>query len=287
MTFAVVGATGQLGQLTLRALMARGTDPDDVIAIGRNQETLSAIQQEGFRTVAADMNNPKAVEEAIQGVSDLLLISGNEVGRRVQQHSDTIDAAKRAGIRRVVYTSVLAADNAKLMLAPDHRETELYLIDSGLNYTILRNGWYTDNHVPDFDAARVAGVVVNNVAGGRIASATRSDLAEAAAVVLDGSDHHDGQIYELSGDEAWTFDDFVKTASALLGREIQYRQISDEEFIEFLRSNGADTGFANYMAELNKNLRDGLFDLPSADLSTVIGRPTTSLADAMSAWEAK
>ena len=127
---------------------------------------------------------------------------GSEVGKRLPQHRAAIDAAVAAGVRRITYTSAPRADVSTLVLAPEHKATEEYLAASGLTTTILRDGWYTENYQPDFGVAQATGVIANSVgATARIASAPRTDFAEAAAIVLT-TDGHDGKVYEVSGDTA-------------------------------------------------------------------------------------
>ncbi|MCY1693716.1 NAD(P)H-binding protein [Curtobacterium sp. SL109] len=285
MTVAVLGATGQLGQDVLTNLTARGVPPEEVVAIGRNQTKLAGLAGFGYRTARADMADPSSVERALGGVSDLLLVSGLAADR-VRQHRDTILAARRAGVRRVVYTSVLNADAPELRIADDHRETETYLRSAGVDFTILRNAWYLENHRPDFDAARASGRIVANLDAAPLASATRADLAEAAAVVLLDAATHGGRTYELSGDYAWTYDDFAAIAAAELGRDVSYVAVTDEEYAERLISFGMDARTAGFLTSMNADLRTGGMGITTTDLSALIGRPATTLSQAVHGWAA-
>lgn len=284
MTFAVIGATGQLGRPTLSALTTRGVPASDVVAIGRNTAVLDEIRGLGFRATTADMNDPASIEKGLSGVSELLLISGSEVGKRLDQHKATIDAAGRAGVRRIVYTSVLNAADPGLLIATDHIATEDHLKSSGLAFTILRNAWYTENHQQDFAAAVATGKIVSNLGDGRIATATRQDLAEAAAVTLAEIDKHDNTIFELSGDTAWNYGEFAAAAGEALGREIEYIAVDDETYAEQLQSAGLDEQTAGFLVALNANLRAGALGRTTGDLRTLIGHPTTTLVDALRQW---
>ncbi|WP_063043350.1 NAD(P)H-binding protein [Nocardia pseudovaccinii] len=286
MTFAVIGATGQLGRDTLDALVARGVLASDVIAIGRNATALHEIREQGFQAVAADMNAQQSIESALSGVSELLLISGSEVGRRLEQHKSTIDAATRAGVRRVAYTSVLNAAAPGLLIAAEHKATEEYLVASGLAYTMLRNAWYTENHQQDFTAAATTGKIVSNLGDGRIATATRGDLAEAAAVVLAEKDKHDGTIYELSGDSAWNYHEFAASAAEVLGHDVEYIAVEDETYAQQLQSGGMPADTAGFLVALNANLRAGLLGTTTSDLATLIEHPTTPLPAIFRQWNA-
>ena len=150
----------------------------------------------------------------------MLLISGNENGQRVPQHRRVIDAAVAAGVSLLAYTSAPRATTTDLVLAPDHKATEEAINAAGLPAAILRNSWYTENYRDSFDQARASGLIRNSVGDGQVASATRQDYAEAAAVVITTSGH-DGAVYELSGDVAWTFDDFAATAAGRLRRGLE------------------------------------------------------------------
>ncbi|MDC7123826.1 NAD(P)H-binding protein, partial [Cellulomonas fimi] len=212
MSIVVTGATGHLGRLVVEHLLERGVPAQDVVATGRSVDRLADLAARGVRTTVADFDDPATLTAAFEGADVVLLVSGSEVGRRVAQHTRAIEAAAGAGVGRVVYTSAPHADTTPLPLAVEHRATEEVLRASGLAWTILRNNWYSENYLPVLEQAAATGVVVSSTAGGGVASAPRADYAEAAAVVL-STDGHDGRVYELSGDVAWTFDELAAAAA--------------------------------------------------------------------------
>lgn len=283
MTIAVFGATGQLGRHVLASLRARGVAPADVRAIGRNAERLAELEAEGFSTVRADLDDPASVAPAVEGAEKVLLISASEPGRRTPQHRVAIDAAKAAGVSHLVYTSLLGAPETDHVLASEHLETERLIEASGIPATLLRNGWYTENHQADFQAARAHGVIANSAGDGRTASAPRADYAEAAAVVLT-EDGHAGRAYQLSGDTAWTFAEFAETAGRVLGREVTYRPISTEEEREMLQGHGLDAATAGFVAQLSADTSRGLLAATPGDLSRLIGHPTEPLEVTLRSW---
>lgn len=283
MTIAVFGATGQLGRLTLQALLDRGVPAAEIRALGRDQARLAELAAGGFATYAIDLNDPNTLEVPLKGVDEVLLISGSEIGRRVPQHRAAIEAAAAAGVGRVVYTSAPKATTTDLVLAPEHKATEELLAESGLATTILRNGWYTENYLQDFEQARATGSVANSVGSGRIAGAPRADYAEAAAVVLT-TDGHDGAVYELSGDVAWSFDDFAATAGRALGTEVTYQEITPDQQRDAMVAAGVPAEFVEMLIALDANARDGLLGETSGDLSRLINRPTTPLEDTLRTW---
>lgn len=277
MTIVVTGATGHLGRLTVDALLDRGVPAADIRALGRSAERLAPLAARGVQTAVIDFGKPETLDAAFAGADALLLVSGSEVGQRIPQHRNAIDAAVRAGVGRIVYTSAPHADDTDLVLAPEHAETEKLLAASGLPVTVLRNNWYTENYTGQLDVASATGELVGSAATGRVASASRKDYAEAAAVVLT-TDGHDGAVYELAGDVAWTFDDLAAAIGELLGRPVAYRSVTPEEHGAALREAGLDEGTAGFVVALDGNIRDGALADATGTLSELIGRPTTPLA---------
>ncbi|MCQ1953701.1 SDR family oxidoreductase [Arthrobacter sp. zg-Y238] len=283
MTIAIFGATGQLGGLTIDALIGRGVAPGDVLALGRNQDRLAEFAGRGLRTARVDLNEAATTAGVLDGVEKVLLISMSEPGRRIAQHTNAVEAAQTAGVRHLVYTSVLNAPTTVLALAPEHRATEELITASGIPATFLRHGWYTQNHRQEFDAARQTGVVANSVGSGRIASAPRRDYAEAAAVVL-STPGHEGKAYELSGDTAWTYTEFAAAAQEVLETPVRYEVLTPEEEQKQLIALGLDEVTAGFLGTLNANMRDGALAPAPGELSKLIGRPTEPLIETMRAW---
>ncbi|WP_166846038.1 SDR family oxidoreductase [Isoptericola sp. BMS4] len=280
MTVAVTGTSGHLGRLVVDSLLARGAAPADVVALARTTSKVADLAERGVVVREADYDRPETLAPALDGVDVLVLVSGSEVGQRVGQHGAVVDAAKTAGVDRIVYTSAPHADTSPLVLAPEHKATEELLAASGLTTTILRNGWYTENYAGDVEQARETGEIAHSTGDGRVASASRADYAEAAAVVaLD--DAYAGAVHELSGDVAWDFDTLAAVAADLLGRPVTYRRLSPAEHREILLGAGLDEGTADFVVALDGNTRDGLLAETSGDLARLIGRPTTPLAEGL------
>lgn len=277
MTIVVTGATGHLGRLTVDALLERGVPAAQIRAAGRSAERLAPLAALGVQTALIDFEKPETLDAAFAGADALLLVSGSEVGQRIPQHRNAIEAATRTNVGRVVYTSAPRATDTDLILAPEHAETERLLAASGLPVTVLRNNWYTENYTGQVDTAAATGELVGSAATGRVASASRKDYAEAAAVVLT-TDGHEGAVYELGGDVAWTFDDLATTVGELLGRPVGYRSVTPDEHTAALREAGLDEGTAGFVVALDGNIRDGALAEVTGTLSELIGRPTTPLA---------
>ena len=205
-----------------------------------------------------------------------MLVSGSEVGQRFAQHSSVIDAAKAAGVSRIVYTSAPAATTSNLLLAPEHKATEEYLQASGIPFTVLRNGWYDENYIQTAEQAAASGTLAASVGDGRVASATRADYADAAAVVL-VDESHAGRTYELSGDYAWSHGELAEAISEASGTPVAYVPLSPEDYTAALESAGLDEGTIGFIVGLDANIRDGLLAVTTGELAELIGRPTTPI----------
>lgn len=281
MTIVVTGATGHLGRLTIESLLERGIAPTDIRALGRSETKLADLAERGVQTAVIDFEKPETLVEAFQGADALLLVSGSEVGKRLPQHTNAIDAAVKAGVGRLVYTSAPHADDTDLVLAPEHAATEKLLAASGLHVTVLRNNWYTENYAGQLDIAEQTGVLVGSAGEGRVASASRKDYADAAAVVLTAPGH-DGAVYELTGDVAWTFADLAATVGSIVERDVAYDSVTPDEHRSALIAAGLDEGTADFVVTLDGNIRDGALGDATTTLSDLIGRPTTPLAQGLS-----
>lgn len=287
MTIAVTGTSGHLGRLVVESLLARGAEPGDVVAVARTTAKVADLADRGVVVREGDYARPETLGAALAGVEVLVLVSGSEVGQRVEQHRNVVDAARAAGVARVVYTSAPHATTSALVLAPEHKATEELLAASGLAVTVLRNGWYTENYVADVQRAAGTGEIVASVGDGRVASASRADYAEAAAVVALAAQQdataHAGAVYELSGDVAWTYDDLAAAAAQVLGRDVAYRGLTADEHRAVLVAAGLDEGTAGFVVALDGNIRGGLLAETSGDLARLVGRPTTPLVDGLRA----
>jgi NAD(P)H dehydrogenase (quinone) len=283
MTIAIIGATGQLGGLTVDALLERGVPADDVLALGRDAERLAALADRGLRTAVVDLDDVDATATQLDGIEKVLLISVGMPGQALDPRGKAIEAARRAGVAHLVYTSALQAPTTILGLAAEHKATEELVTASGIPATFLRNGWYTENHRQDFAAARDRGVVANSVGAGRLATAPRKDFAEAAAVVLT-TPGHQGRAYELSGDVAWSYADFAATAQEVLGSPVRYEALTPEQEREQLLAFGLDEGTAGFMVALNGDMRDDALAPTPGDLARLIGHPTEPLEATLRSW---
>ncbi len=274
----VTGATGQLGTRIVQFLQAK-LSPAQVVASGRN--VVKAPQRVTFRVV--DYDHPATIEAALEGVSRVVLVSGNEVGRRVQQHKAVIDAAAAAGVQLLAYTSILKADASPLLLAAEHRGTEEVLRAGDLPFIVLRNGWYSENFTNTASLAIQSGVVLSAARDGRFSTAARDDYAEAAAALILRDDHQPGQVYELAGSTSFSKREYAALLAEKSGGEVQVHDLTETQYTVALTKTGLPEGFARILADSDAHAADGwLFD-DSRTLENVIGRPTTPLDQSLDA----
>ncbi len=276
MKIAVTGATGQLGGFVVAELKKR-VSSEDIVALVRTPDKAADL---GVEARAFDYTKPEILVEALTGIDRMLLISGNEIGQRAIQHANVIDAAKKAGVKWIVYTSLLRADTSTLNLAGEHLATEKKLKDSGIDYTILRNGWYTENYTASIEGALAGGAFIGSAGEGKISSAPRANYAEAAAVVL-ADENHKGKVYELAGDESYTLSDLAKEISSQTGKDIPYNNLPEAEYAKILEGFGLPEAFAGAIASWDVSAsKNDLYD-DNYQLSKLIGKPTTPLAKAV------
>ncbi|MFJ4681205.1 NAD(P)H-binding protein [Kitasatospora sp. NPDC088783] len=276
MSIVVTGATGQLGRLVIDALLAR-VPATEVVAAVRDEGRAADLAARGVELRVADYDRPETVAAAIRPGDTVLLVSGSEVGRRVAQHTVVIEAAKAAGAARLVYTGVLGGPDADFRLADEHKATEQLILDSGLPYTFLRNGWYTENYTALIPVQLEHGVA-GSTAGGRIGSASRADYAAAAAEVLTG-EGHENRVYELSGDTAWTLEEYAAELSRQSGRQVAHHELPAEANLGVLTGAGLPPQLAEILVDVDvSGISRGLLAGGSGDLSRLIGRPTTPLS---------
>ncbi|MDP2723222.1 MAG: SDR family oxidoreductase [Bacteroidales bacterium] len=275
MKIGITGATGQLGRIVVEELKEK-TSANDLVALVRSPQKANDLDIE---VREFDYNNPN--HEALAGIDKLLLISGNEIGKRIEQHTRVIDAAKKAGVRMLVYTSLLRTDSSSLVLAGEHHKTEEAIVSSGIPYVFLRDGWYTENYTASLPHVVAMGILYGSSGNGKISSASRKDYAEAAAIVLTSAGH-EGQVYELAGDESFTMSDLAAEISRQVGKAIDYVNLPEDEYAQLLVKAGLPAGAAQFYAGTHTATTLGdLFD-DSRQLSKLIGRPTTSLEKVIS-----
>ncbi|MEV6657018.1 NmrA family NAD(P)-binding protein [Nocardia fluminea] len=274
MTVAVTAAGGQLGRLVVEALLDAGERP---VAIVRDPSKVADLAARGAQVRQASYDDPAALDAAMAGVDRVLLISGNEFGKRVAQHTNVLRAAERAGVRLLAYTSIPRADSNPMLLAAEHRGTEEVLASAAVPTVLLRNSWYWENYAGAVANAAESGVLYGAMAQGRVSGAARADYAEAAARVLTG-EGHEGRVYELGGDEALTGADLAAAAAKAKGSPVRYADLAEDDYAAALRAAGLDEQYAAALADADAGIGAGLLEVTTGDLTKLLGRPVTPAA---------
>lgn len=275
----VSGASGQLGRLVVAGLLDR-VPAARVVAATRHPEALADLAARGVQVRRSDFDAPETLPAAFDGADRLLLISTEAVGNRVAQHKAAVEAAARAQVGHVVYTSVLHANSTHLALAADHKATEEIVASSGLPHTFLRNGWYTEMYEQRARTGTESGVIIGSAGDGRVASASRADYAAAAAAALT-ADSTPNPVYELSGDHAWSFAELAAEVSRISGREVRYHDVAPEEYRVTLLAAGLPEPAADTVSRIDSDIAGGALGDTPGHLRALIGRPTTPLADTL------
>ncbi|WP_435208370.1 SDR family oxidoreductase [Micromonospora sp. bgisy143] len=283
-TYAVTGATGRLGRLVIAHLLDAGVPAAEIAAVVRSPQKAADLAARGVEIRQADYDDPSTLPGAVAGVRRLLLISGDTPGQRVPQHTAVIEAARLAGVERVVYTSILKADTTTNPLASEHKATEEVLAASGLSYTVLRNGWYTENYTDQLPQYLSSGTILGATGGSKVSAAPRTDYAAAAAAALT-RDEDGNAVYELGG-TAFTFDELADAVTEVTGTTVVHRDMSTADLASALQNVGLDAGTAGFVAALDHSIAIGELATESDDLGRLIGRPPTGLRDAVRAARA-
>ena len=278
MTITVTGTSGHLGRLAVLALLERGVPAGDIVAVARDTAKVADLSALGVEVRRGDYDDPASLREALSGTDRLVLVSGSELGQRVPQHRNVVDAAKQEGVSLIAYTSAPHAGSSGLQLAAEHLATEEMIRESGVPFVLLRNSWYLENYTAQIGQHLENGAVYGAAADGRISGAARRDYAEAAAVVV-SEDGHQGNVYELGGDEAFTMTEYAAELSAASGTTVEYRDLPVADYARVLVSVGLPEPVAGIYADSDAGIARGELFVDTGDLSRLIGRPTTTLAE--------
>ncbi|GGL13564.1 SDR family oxidoreductase [Streptomyces flaveus] len=280
MSIVVTGATGHLGRFVIEGLLEK-VPADQITAVVRSEEKAAGYAARGVKIAVADYSAPETFDSVFSAGDKVLLISGSEVGNdRVGQHKVVLEAAKAAGVALLAYTS--APRSLTAALADDHRGTEAAILESGVTYTLLRNGWYNENYTESLAPVLEHGAVVQAAGDGKVSSASRADYAAAAVAVLTGEDH-ENKTYELGGDTAWSFAEYAAEVAKQTGKEIAYSPVSVEVYTGILTGVGLPEPLAATIAGVDASVEKGELVVTSGDLSRLTGRPTTPIAESIAA----
>jgi len=288
-TLLVTGASGQLGRLVLDALLASGkVAPANIIATTRDTAKLDAYAQKGVTVRAADFDDPASLDAAFAGAGKVLILSTDALdkpGRRLAQHKAAVAAAKKAGAKHILYTSMPQPDDSRVTFAPDHLGTEEAIKATGIPYTILRDGWYAENLFMSLPHALQTGSWYTASGNGRLAHITRADTAAAIAGAL-LSAGNESRTYTLTGTKSHTADEIAAIVSAATGKPLNVVHVTDAQLAEGLKAAGLPEGFIPTVVSFDTNTREGKIAMVTDDAEKLSGRKPTSFEDFVAANKA-
>lgn len=279
-TLLVTGAAGQLGQAVVRHLLETyKVAPSNLIAATRSPEKLVDLAAKGVGTRKADFDDAASLEAAFAGVDRLLIISTDSLdtpGKRLAQHKAAAAAAKKAGVKHILYTSMPSPDKSLVTFAPDHLGTEEAIKASGIGYTILRDAWYFDNFMMSLPHNLEGGKWYTATAGGKAPYISREDCALAIAAAL-ASSSTESKTYTLTGSTSYTIKDIASAVSAITGRPLEVIDVTDEQLAGGMTGAGLPRFLVDMLVSADANIRAGNFDALTSDFTKLTGKEPQTL----------
>ncbi|MED4226565.1 SDR family oxidoreductase [Neobacillus cucumis] len=279
MKILVTGATGNLGSKVVDSLLKVIPASDLAVSV-RNPEKAEGLRVRGVDVRQGDFDRPETLEHAFKGIDRLLIISADgDNETRIRQHTDAVQAAERAGVKFIAYTSLGNATESKNLMAPPHVATEAAIIETGIPYSFLRNNWYLENEMGSIQGAIAGAPWITSAGEGKVGWALRQDYADAAAAVLVG-EGHENTVYELSG-PLLTQTELAAALGEVLGKEVPVQQVSDEKYAEIMKGLGLPDFVIPIVVGIQESIRNGSLEVESNDFEKVLGRPITTINEAL------
>ena len=275
----VTGANGKLGIAVVQTLLKK-TSATQIATLIRNESKASALKEKGVDIRVGNYDDIASLDRAMQGIEKVLLIAGTDEDNRLRQHQNVVDAAKRAGVQSIAYTSRALKDRNTLAnkLMEGHFQTEDYIKERGLNYTLFRNVLYMDT-IPLFAGENAVDTGIYLPTGqGRVAFALRSEMGEAIANELLESDRNN-RIYTLTGSESYSFEDVAATLSDLSGKEVNYTSTEKSAFEAQMKERGVPGMMIERITGFLTDIKNGQEEEVYPDLENLLGRKPASLKD--------
>lgn len=288
-TLLVTGATGNLGRLVLDDLLASGkVAPTDIIATSRDTGKLADYAAKGVQARAANFDDAASLDAAFKGADRILIISTDaldEPGKRLRQHLAAVAAAKRAGVKHILYTSMPNPEASVIPFAPDHLGTENAIKATGIAYTILRNGWYMENLFMALPHALSEGKWYSASGKGKLAHIARADIAKATANAL-ASGSAESKTYTLTGETKHTVDEIAALVSKVTGKPLEVIHVTDDQLAGGLKAAGLPGFIIPVVVSFDTNTREGHIAMVTDDAGKLSGQKLTTLEDFLTASKA-
>lgn len=281
MKILVTGAAGQMGTIVIKTLLKKLT-PQQINVLVRKEEKQLEFQVKGFNAYQGIYDNVSSLEKAMNGVDTVLLISSGDQGDRMQEHRNVVDTAKKYGVKNIAYTSRALQDRATLQnkLMQDHFNTEDYIKESGLNYTIFQNGLYMEFLQFFVNKDHIEKGILLPTGDGKVAFTLRGDQAEAMANVL-LNEEFENKTYQFTNNETYSFFDVANLLSELSGKEIKYTPSELSAFEETMKHRGLPDAVINKMGGFLMDIKNNQEAVVTNDLENKLGRKPTSLKEGL------
>lgn len=279
MKMLVTGATGKLGTKVVETLLK--TVPANQLAVSvRNPQKAEGLRTRGVDVRQGDFDRPETLDVAFAGIDRILIISADgDNETRIRQHTNAVEAAARAEVGFIAYTSLANAMDSKMFLATPHQATETAILKTGIPYSFLRNNWYLENEIPSIQGVLAGAPWVTSAVSGKVGWALQQEYAEAAAAVLTGSGH-ENTTYELSG-KLLTQGEFASALGSVLGREVPVQQVDDATYADIMKGAGVPEFIIPFLIGIQQGIREGTLEIESNDFEKLLGRPVTPINEAL------
>lgn len=279
MKMLVTGATGKLGSKVVEALLK--TVPASQLAVSvRNPKKAEGLRARGVEVRHGDFDHPETLDTAFAGIDRLLIISADgDNETRVRQHTNAVEAAARAKVGFIAYTSLANARDTKMFLAPPHQAAEQAILKTGIPYSFLRNNWYLENEASSIQGVLAGAPWVTSAGAGKVGWALQQEYAEAAAAVLSGKGH-ENTTYELSG-TLLSQEELASALGTVLGKEVPVQQVDDATYADIMKNAGVPDFVIPMLVSIQEGIREHALEVESNDFEKLLGRPLTPTTEAL------
>lgn len=277
----ITGATGHFGRLTIKYLLEKGVPKTEITALVRTQESANSFKEMGINYVIGDYNDYTSLINAFSGIEKLLFISGNDIINRTTQHQNVVNAAKEAGVKYIVYTSFQRKNETETsplwIVAQSHIQTEKWIKESGIAYTILKNNLYLD-FLPGFIGENVLenNTIFVPAENGKLSAVLREDMAEAVSNILSTENFKEKE-YDFTNSKAITYQEIADVISEVTGKKINYISPTAEEYAKTLSQFGLPEEVIGIFSSFAVAQAQNELDKESSDLEELLGRKPLSI----------
>jgi NAD(P)H dehydrogenase (quinone) len=276
----VTAATGHLGTATIDSLLKKNVPASQIAGLVRDDKKASALSAKGITLRKGDYHDAASLEQAFKGIDTLVFISSGDMHDRVSQHRNVVNAAKASGVKHIIYTSVLKASaTLKFTVGIDHYHTETFLKESGIPYTFFRNTFYIEVLPMLFGGALESGQWYYAAGNAKVNLAARTDMAEGIANVAIAPAQHANKIYEIAGNQSYTFPEIAGVMSKAVGKTVSYIPVPVEALKEGMKQAGVPEAYIPMFASIAEAISAGELDIKDNTLEKLLQRKPVTLEE--------